>query len=64
VFIRGTFSKKSSVVNGRRPFRKDFSIMNYEYDSEAEWEEEDPDGMHNCSNDICTIYTNSSCVVI
>ena len=43
-FPSGTYSKRSRVVNGRRPFAKDCSIMNYDYDSEAEWEEEDPDG--------------------
>jgi chromatin assembly factor 1 subunit A len=30
-------------VTGRRPFAKD-PILNYDYDSEAEWEEEDPEG--------------------
>jgi hypothetical protein len=30
-------------VSGRRPFAKD-PLLNYEYDSEAEWEEEDPEG--------------------
>eukprot|EP01038_Epipyxis_sp_PR26KG_P006180 gene6180-8511_t len=36
----GTFSKKSQVVNGRRPFEKDSNIFDYDVDSEAEWEEE------------------------
>jgi hypothetical protein len=36
----GTYSKKSSVLNGRRPFFKDSALFNYDYDSEAEWEEE------------------------
>lgn len=39
--LSGTFSKRSRFVTGRRPLAKDNSIMNYEYDSEAEWEEED-----------------------
>jgi hypothetical protein len=30
-------------VSGRRPFAKD-PLLNYDYDSEAEWEEEDPEG--------------------
>jgi chromatin assembly factor 1 subunit A len=36
----GTWSKKSSKISGRRPFGKDV-VMDYEYDSEAEWEEGD-----------------------
>jgi hypothetical protein len=40
----GTFSKKSRVITGRRPFALDTAQLNYDYDSEAEWEEEDPDG--------------------
>lgn len=42
-FISGTFSKRSRIVTGRRPFLKD-PVINYDYDSEAEWEEEDPEG--------------------
>eukprot|EP00588_Corethron_pennatum_P015626 CAMPEP_0194271258 /NCGR_PEP_ID=MMETSP0169-20130528/5086_1 /TAXON_ID=218684 /ORGANISM="Corethron pennatum, Strain L29A3" /LENGTH=1287 /DNA_ID=CAMNT_0039013567 /DNA_START=123 /DNA_END=3986 /DNA_ORIENTATION=+ len=39
----GTWSKRSRVVSGRRPFRKDTSRhIDYDYDSEAEWEEEEP----------------------
>ena len=41
---RGTFSKTSRTVTGRRPFERDWARLNYDYDSEAEWEEEDPDG--------------------
>jgi flagellar biosynthesis GTPase FlhF len=37
----GTFSKKSTVVSGRRPFAKDKELFNYDYDSEGEWEEEE-----------------------
>ena len=37
----GTWSKKSYLVTGRRPFGKDTSHLNYDYDSEAEWEEGD-----------------------
>lgn len=43
---RGTFSKTSRIVSGRKPFAKDYSIFNYDYDSEAEWEEEDPEGVY------------------
>lgn len=36
----GTWSKQSSIVTGRTPFGKD-SILTYDDDSEAEWEEGD-----------------------
>ena len=39
---RGTWSKaKSKLVSGRRSFGKDNTYLNYEVDSEAEWEEEE-----------------------
>lgn len=38
---RGTWNKKSSIVTGKHPFGKDSSTFDYEYDSEAEWEEGD-----------------------
>ncbi|KAL7566628.1 hypothetical protein ACA910_003463 [Epithemia clementina (nom. ined.)] len=37
----GTWSKKSQWVTGRRPFGKDPQYLDYDYDSEAEWEEGD-----------------------
>lgn len=37
---KGTWSKRSALVTGRRPFGQD-PRMNYDYDSEAEWEEGD-----------------------
>lgn len=37
----GTWSKKSSCITGRRPFNRDTNILNYEVDSDEEWEEED-----------------------
>lgn len=41
----GTWSKpKSRFVSGRHPFGKDESHLNYEIDSEAEWDEEAEDG--------------------
>ena len=40
----GTWSKKSSLVTGRKPFGKDSEFLNYDVDSEAEWEQEDEDG--------------------
>jgi chromatin assembly factor 1 subunit A len=39
----GTWSKKSSVVTGAKPFGKDTDVLDYEVDSEAEWEEGDDD---------------------
>ncbi|KWU44970.1 hypothetical protein RHOSPDRAFT_33510 [Rhodotorula sp. JG-1b] len=41
----GTWTKTSAMVGPRTPFARDTAILNYEHDSEAEWEEEldDPD---------------------
>ncbi|CAI5517028.1 unnamed protein product [Closterium sp. Naga37s-1] len=39
----GTYSLASGVVRARAPLRKD-PVLNYDVDSEAEWEEEDPAG--------------------
>ncbi|ESO12654.1 hypothetical protein HELRODRAFT_159230 [Helobdella robusta] len=38
----GTWMKKSSSVSGRRPFAKDSKHLDYEVDSDEEWEEEEP----------------------
>ena len=35
------FEKTTLVINGRKPFAQDAEI-DYEFDSEAEWEEEEP----------------------
>jgi len=40
----GTFSKCSPSVSGRRPLGRAAGIMNYEYDSEREWEQPEEDG--------------------
>jgi hypothetical protein len=40
----GTWSKSSALVTGRKPFGKDPEYLNYEVDSEAEWEQEDEEG--------------------
>lgn len=37
----GTFGKASKVVKGRRPLAVDSVLVDYEYDSEAEWDPED-----------------------
>ena len=42
---RGTWSKRSSFVTGRRPLGKDTKYLDYDVDSEEEWEEgDDEDG--------------------
>ncbi|KAL6258530.1 hypothetical protein P5V15_010487 [Pogonomyrmex californicus] len=38
----GTWQKRSSVLNSRRPFVKDEKWFDYEVDSDDEWEEEEP----------------------
>ncbi|KAI9103183.1 chromatin assembly factor 1 subunit A-domain-containing protein [Phlyctochytrium arcticum] len=46
----GTWSKKCSKITGRRPLRMDTEVLDYEYDSEAEWEDEEP-GEELCSDE-------------
>jgi hypothetical protein len=38
----GTWSKKSTFVSGRKPYNQDTTALDYEVDSEAEWEEDEP----------------------
>eukprot|EP01104_Vermistella_antarctica_P015130 TRINITY_DN4900_c0_g1_i1.p1 TRINITY_DN4900_c0_g1~~TRINITY_DN4900_c0_g1_i1.p1 ORF type:complete len:557 (+),score=210.36 TRINITY_DN4900_c0_g1_i1:54-1724(+) len=38
----GSFSKKSTLVSGRRPFAQDDNLFDYDYDSDLEWVEEEP----------------------
>jgi len=38
---RGTWSKRSSLITGRRPLGKDTTYLDYDIDSEEEWEEGD-----------------------
>ncbi|KAJ3369018.1 hypothetical protein GGF31_005979 [Allomyces arbusculus] len=40
----GTWSKTSSVISARRPLARDPAVLDYEYDSEAEWDDEDVEG--------------------
>ncbi|EFP75976.2 uncharacterized protein PGTG_01307 [Puccinia graminis f. sp. tritici CRL 75-36-700-3] len=40
----GTWCKTSRLVSGRNPFGKDTCLLDYEYDSEADWNEEDGEG--------------------
>lgn len=42
----GTWTKESAAITGRRPFARDENMLSYDYDSEAEWEE-DPDDAEN-----------------
>lgn len=34
----GTWQKKSKLITGRRPFREDTEVFDYDVDSEAEWD--------------------------
>ncbi|XP_036442273.1 chromatin assembly factor 1 subunit A [Colossoma macropomum] len=38
----GTWSKKSNYVSPRCPFKQDRELLDYEVDSDEEWEEEEP----------------------
>lgn len=38
----GTWNKKSSHISPRCPFRQDKELLDYEVDSDEEWEEEEP----------------------
>jgi chromatin assembly factor 1 subunit A len=38
---RGTWSKRSKIVTGKTPFGKDTTCLDYDFDSEVEWEEGD-----------------------
>eukprot|EP00178_Gracilaria_changii_P016465 TRINITY_DN4724_c0_g1_i1.p1 TRINITY_DN4724_c0_g1~~TRINITY_DN4724_c0_g1_i1.p1 ORF type:complete len:1034 (-),score=211.32 TRINITY_DN4724_c0_g1_i1:130-3231(-) len=43
-------SRKSAVVTGRRPFKKD-SEVDYDHDSEAEWEEDEGEDIQDVEDD-------------
>jgi len=46
----GTWSKEpSKLVTGRTPFEKDTTYFDYDFDSEAEWEEGDDEQGEDCS---------------
>jgi hypothetical protein len=30
------------LISGRRPLKQDLDLLDYDYDSEAEWEEDEP----------------------
>lgn len=40
----GTWTKQTRSVRPRKPFGKDTCLLNYEYDSEGDWEEEEEEG--------------------
>lgn len=46
----GTISKKSKI-SGRRPFQGDHELLNYDFDSEAEWEEDDGEDIEDSDGD-------------
>jgi chromatin assembly factor 1 subunit A len=48
----GTWSKTSSIVKGNNPFGKDPAYLDYDYDSEAEWEEGDEEAGEDLENDM------------
>ncbi|NWW77165.1 CAF1A factor, partial [Climacteris rufus] len=38
----GTWNKKTSLIRARNPWAKDTTLLDYEVDSDEEWEEEEP----------------------
>jgi len=46
-----TFSKKSDLINGRRPFARDESLFDYEMESDEEWEEGGGEDIANASDE-------------
>ncbi|NWX31908.1 CAF1A factor, partial [Notiomystis cincta] len=38
----GTWNKRSSLIRARKPWAKDSKLLDYEVDSDEEWEEEEP----------------------
>lgn len=49
----GTWSKPSKIVTGRTPFKQDKEFLDYDYDSEAEWEEGDDEFGDECDEAAC-----------
>ena len=47
----GTWSKSSSLVTGHNPLAKDITYLDYDVDSEAEWEEGDDELGEDCEAD-------------
>ncbi|CAG2191652.1 CHAF1A [Mytilus edulis] len=48
----GTYRKKSSHVSPRNPFKTDTEIFDYEYDSDDDWEEEEPgESLSDCDDE-------------
>ena len=37
----GTFTKKATACSGCKPFQLETGVLDYEYDSEEDWEEEE-----------------------
>lgn len=47
----GTWTKSSKAISARRPLARDETLLSYDYDSEAEWEE-DPDDAENIESEV------------
>lgn len=48
----GTYRKKSSHVSPRNPFKTDTEMFDYEYDSDDDWEEEEPgESLSDCDDE-------------
>ena len=46
----GTISRRGNI-SGRRPFQQDHELLNYDFDSEAEWEEDDGEDIEDSDGD-------------
>lgn len=49
-YILGTFSKKSKIIKGRKPLVCDYNILDYNYNSDDEWEDDIEGEDVNCSD--------------
>jgi len=48
----GTWSKSSSILTGKNPIAKDTDFLDYDYDSEAEWELGDDDPGEDVNDEV------------
>ena len=51
----GTWRRRSYIIQPRRPFAMDYFQLNYEIDSDDEWEEEEP-GENISQSDVSRVY--------
>jgi hypothetical protein len=54
----GTWTKATHCITGRTPFAKD-DMLDYEYDSEAEWELDEGDDIHSMIEDDDLVFPDS-----